>query len=54
MKRILIIALALAIMAASWALGRAAGIRHAVIDSAVWADEQGVFLELDGQVHQYD
>ena len=53
MRRIVIISLVIAAIAVSWAMGRASGIRHALVDGAAWASDQGIMFELDGQVHIY-
>jgi len=53
LKRIAIISLVIAAIAASWILGRASGIRHAIYDGAAWATDWGVWYEIDGQVHWY-
>ena len=66
-RRIVIILLLVAAIAVSWALGRASGVRHAIVDSAIWTVEcydpdapdtgaeydQAIFIELDGQVHEH-
>ena len=54
MKRAAIILAILAIAAGSFLLGRSAGVRHAIEDSAIWTEDHEILIELDDQLYAHD
>lgn len=53
MKRILAIAIAALLLLAAFAAGRAAGIRHAILDARITVEDRMIVLDLDGNAWEY-
>ncbi len=61
MKKLIVITLIAAALAAAWCGGRQSGIRHAVTDSQIWLAEYEeaadgdwiINIDLDGETYQH-
>ena len=54
MKQFLLVLLVILLMCFTWVVGYHVGIHHAINDAMIWAEEDGIMLDLDGQVYLYE